>query len=443
MSIKLKIALLNTIFMIIIVLLVLVFMIIISNDLTDLNIKTQLTDVVEYNIEKIKYDKNAFNLEDLDLYKKEVYSYIYSQNGILLSSYKSDVPNIDIELKNKILSIHTVGNDEYYIYDLLVENKVGENIWIRGITLANDESQVVLEVLLIAFITLPFFVIIAGVGCYIISKKALNPIQKIVNTVNLIKNSDDLSKRINLGNRNDEVHSLSCTFDEMFDSLEKAFEKEKQFSSDVSHELRTPTSVILAQCEYALDENTNIEEKQISLEVIQRQSIKMKKLITNLLNLSKIDNGLEKIDIQKNNLSQLILILCEEQACIKEKNIKLKFDIEDNIYVNIDNDLIIRMITNLISNAYKYGVENGNIYIKLKKENNETLLYIKDDGIGIKKENIEKIWNRFYQVDSSRTNNSGSMGLGLAMVQKIIKIHNAKIEVDSEINKGTCFKIIF
>lgn len=443
MSIKLKVAILNTIFMTLIVILVLIFLIVIGNNLIDINIKAQLKDVVEYNAEKIEYENKVLNFKELDLYKKEVYSYIYSEEGILLSSYKSDIPNIDISLINETLSIDTIENTQYYIYDLLLEYEEGDKFWIRGITVADDESQVVSTVFKIAFITLPIIVLIAGIGCYYISKKSFMPIQKIIDTAKLIKQKEDLSFRTNLASKTDEVYTLAKIFDEMIASIENLMEIEKQFSSDVSHELRTPVSVILAQCEYALDENSSIEEKQLSLEVIQRQSIKMKKLITNLLNISKMDNGIEKINKQKINLSELVLIICEEQQLIKQNDIELNFDIQKNIYANVDNDLIIRLITNLINNAYKYGKKYGNIDIKLIKKEEKIYLNIKDNGIGIDKKDLEKIWNRFYQVETSRTNSNGSMGLGLYMVRKIIKLHDAKITVESQIDKGTCFEIIF
>lgn len=442
-SIKLKIAMLNTLLMTLIVSLVLVFMMLISDKLIDLNVKKQLQDVVEYNAEKIVYEDGAIWLDDLELYKKEVYTYVYTQNGNLIKSYKSDVPEINGVLSDKQLSNQTIYSEEYYIYDMYIENDDSEDLWIRGITLATDESQVASTVVRIAFITVPIFILISAIGSYKISKKGFAPIEKIVDTAIKIKHSENLSHRINIEKGSDEIHNLANIFDEMFETIEKAFEIEKQFSSDVSHELRTPTSVILAQCEYALDENISDEEKQKTFEVIKRQGLKMRKLITNLLNLIRLDQGDEKIDIRDTNLSQLVEIVCQEHEMIRTNNISLKYDIEQGIYEKIDKDLMITMISNLISNAYKYGKEDGNIFVRLYKKENGVNIEIEDNGIGIDPNHVDKIWNRFYQVDSSRSNQNGSMGLGLSMVLKIAKVHRAKIELETNLGKGSKFIIIF
>lgn len=439
-SLKLKVALINTLFMIFIVFLVLLYMIIISNQLIDNHIRVQLKDVITDNATKIYYENNLLNLKNVDFYKSEVYTYVYTDNGKLIQSYQSNLPYINNELSDKYLGTITINEDEYYFYDIYVDTINGDAIWIRGITLKDDETQVVTDVLFLSFITLPIFVILAGFGCYIISKKSFEPINKIIETAINIKDSEDLTHRINLNGNNDEIHNLANTFDLMFDTLEHAFEIEKEFTRDASHELRTPISVILSQSEYALNNKLKKEEYLNIFKIINNQGTKMMNLSSNLLTLSKLEKGIYKMNMNQINLSELLEIICEEKCSLDTSKL-LKYNIEKNIFINADTDLIIRCISNIISNAYKYTDECGEINISLESKSDHVIIKVRDNGIGIKSENINKIFNSFFQEDDSRTSENMGIGLGLAMVNKIIKLHDGEIFVDSVKNSGTTFTI--
>lgn len=161
----------------------------------------------------------------------------------------------------------------------------------------------------------------------------------------------DLSKRISIYDNtlaNDEISVLAETFDKMFERLQKSFENERQFTCDASHELRTPTAVIISQCEYLLSKEDN-EEKTASLNVILRQSKKMSKLINELLMLARTDNNKQAIHLENLNLSETMQMVIEEMAVVaNKKNIKFIDDIHDDIYINADQTLIMRMLINLL-----------------------------------------------------------------------------------------------
>ena len=144
------------------------------------------------------------------------------------------------------------------------------------------------------------------------------------------------------------------------------------------------------------------------------------------------------------DLSELATAICSEQAEAWKSTIKLTCDIQDHVHFKGDPLLLGRLMNNLIDNAYQYGKENGNIKVTLKKQSDSLTFIVEDDGIGISKSDQAKIFNRFYQSDSARTaNDRGSMGLGLAMVKKIVMIHGGEINVVSEINKGSRFIVKF
>ena len=167
----------------------------------------------------------------------------------------------------------------------------------------------------------------------------------------------------------------------------------------------------------------------------------MSKLVSQLLTLARMERGKQKLKLEYIDLSELIEMTIETQiSSANTKNIKFITKIAPAIYVNIDEMMIIRVFTNLISNAICYGKRDGTITIELFSENDKIISKISDDGIGIEKDKLDKIWLRFYQVDSSKSGDNS--GLGLSMVKKIIELHNGEIFVESKIGKGTTFTII-
>ena len=241
---------------------------------------------------------------------------------------------------------------------------------------------------------------------------------------------------------------MAETFDQMFNRLQEAFDREAQFTSDVAHELRTPLSAIRMQSEYSLKYlNLNEESKDILKNILEK-SKKMSSLISELLMLARMDKKNQKLNIKNENLNEIIQLVIEvESNYAKEKNIKIIYDEKNDIFADVDRDMLTRVFINLISNAITYGNENGTIKITLDKIENESentdlqnskiKCKIIDDGIGISSEHINKIWNRFYQVDSSRS--SDNSGLGLSIVKWIIEEHKGTIMVESELGKGTIF----
>ena len=240
----------------------------------------------------------------------------------------------------------------------------------------------------------------------------------------------------------DEVSALANTLNEMLDTVENSFIREKQFTADVSHELRTPLTVISSESEYALKYSDTFEEAKDSLKVIERQSKKMKELINQIMELSKLDIKKE-IDKENFDISNTFTQILEDyNGLIKEKGIELNKDIQQDLTFYGNKIMIERVFINILNNAIKFTKNKIDVFFYL--ENDKLILKIKDNGIGISKENIEKVWNRFFQVESSRNKdeNKGS-GLGLSMVKKILELHSAKAEIKSELNKSTEFIITF
>lgn len=204
------------------------------------------------------------------------------------------------------------------------------------------------------------------------------------------------------------------------DRLERSFEAERQFTSDASHELRTPVAVILA----GLDHGQPTEEDyRQSVDVIRRQGQQMSRLIGQLLHITRLEQGTQKLQLETADLSQLVEVLCEEQAHLAPEGTTLAVHTQPDLLVNGDVTRLSRLLTNLISNAYRYGKPNGHVWVDLRREGQWAVLSVRDDGSGIAPEDRERIFQRFYQVDAAR-GKDGS-GLGLSMVQQAARLSTA------------------
>lgn len=163
----------------------------------------------------------------------------------------------------------------------------------------------------------------------------------------------------------------------------------------------------------------------------------MSVLVAELLQMTRLDQGTERANFTETDLSELVAAVCGERD---REQISLHLEIEEGITAKVDVSLFSRLLENLITNAVKYGRENGNIWVRMKKENGEIFLSVKDDGIGIPEEQQEKIWQRFYQADPSRSGDSG-IGLGLSMVKKIAELHGGAMELESIPGQGSTFTL--
>ncbi len=389
-------------------------------------------EIILYN-DELEIDK------DLDVLNNNVHISIFDEDkNFIYGDFPLNFKFEDSFSDNGKVKVIKRGNRKWYIYEARKNyNKYGD-IWIRGVLSASEAEKAIELIVLISLVSFPFIIFFIAVIGYVVTRNAFRPIEKIRIAAEKINEGNDLSQRINIGKGYDEIHTLAETFDTMFDRLQTSFENEVQFTSDVSHELRTPISVIISQSEHGLEHMDSREKVERSFKVILQESRKMSRLISQLLTLSRMDRGHQKLNIEKVNISELAEIIIENQKAESEKrNIEIISEIEKNIYVDGDELMLMRLFINLISNAISYNKEGGHVKVELSRKGKRIIGKISDNGIGISQENINKIWSRFFQVDPSRT--SDSSGLGLSMVKWIVEAHNGTISVISELGKGTLF----
>lgn len=221
------------------------------------------------------------------------------------------------------------------------------------------------------------------------------------------------------------------------------------FIANMSHELRTPLNIItsasmLLEMKSQKEETVSSEYILDKLSHINQSSNRLRRLINNLIDISKFDSGFFECNCKNENIVYVVEDIVHEVVdYAKEKNIELIFDTEEEEIISfIDKEKIERVILNLLSNAIKFTNENGKIEVYMKSDDNFIYITIKDNGIGISKEKIDHIFQRFYQVDNLLSRGSEGSGIGLCIVDEIIRMHGGKINIESEINKGTTFEIV-
>ena len=219
--------------------------------------------------------------------------------------------------------------------------------------------------------------------------------------------------------------------------VEETFEKQKRFIADASHELKTPLTVIDASCDAYFNDK---QDKWINN--IKSESTRMGKLVKDLLDLAKLENSKE-LELKKENLSNILeSTILTFESLFYEKNIKLEYDIEKNIYFNCNQDLIKELFGILIDNAINHTKENNKVIVNLVTNNKEIILKVKNEGSRIAKEDEEKIFERFYRKDESRNRNNNRYGLGLSIAKNIVEKHKGIISATTKDNY-TIFKIVW
>lgn len=200
-----------------------------------------------------------------------------------------------------------------------------------------------------------------------------------------------------------EMRRLSAAFDRMFARLEKAFDTERQFTSDASHELRTPITVILAECDRAKRKAYTRDDFLESVGVIEQQSEHMSQLVQALLGLTRMEHGTDKYPIKRMDLSALVCSCCEECPPPPGSDAEVELDIQPDIQAACNAGLMSRVVVNLLQNAYKYGGEQVRVRVSLHENaDGKAVLRVADDGPGIAPEDQDKVWQRFWQADPSR-----------------------------------------
>ena len=316
-----------------------------------------------------------------------------------------------------------IGEGESKIHVQIIDKLSGETVY-AGIFVF---TLLALEIL---------FIIIIIITGYLASKRLLKPIYVMTETVKNVT-INQLDARLDVRGSQNEFRDLAKTFNSMLDRLQSSYEVQNRFVSDASHELRTPISVIQGYANlldrWGKDDRTVLEE---SIAAIKTEAEDMKNLIEKLLFLARGDKDTQKIEKTDFNTKELLDEIIKETKLIDDKHEVVSVRNEGMI-LNADRSLLKEVIRIFVDNSVKFTPEGGKIELQCYSRDNITFFTVEDSGMGISKEDLPNIFDRFYRADKSRTKNTGGTGLGMAIAKWIVLKHGGDIKVQSEINVGT------
>ncbi len=284
-------------------------------------------------------------------------------------------------------------------------------------------------------------VCVAVIVGFLVSRMLTNPIRRITSTAKQIRDGDWSARTGMRGD--DEIDRLGETFDEMATSLERDLQHEKRITSDVAHELRTPLMGMLATVE-AMQDGV-MEPNEENLETVASETRRLARLVKQMLDLSRMESRATPL-----NLEQIDLVPFVQQIVSGQQQLfcdhELRLDFVDGTQgrpcaVEADPDMITQAIVNIMSNAMRYTPEGGRVVVTVAAERKGATISVADTGIGIAKEDLSRIFSRFWRADASRAREAGGLGVGLSLTKQIVERHQGYISVESELEKGTTFTI--
>lgn len=322
--------------------------------------------------------------------------------------------------------------------------KVGQvRLWVLGsdalLTKADTAfREKTIDAMLLAAVIAVAISLMIG---FFVSRMLTNPIRRITGTAKQIRDGD-LSARTGLRG-DDEIDQLGETFDEMATSLEKDMKHEKRLTSDVAHELRTPLMAMLATVEAMQDGVYPTDNEH--LETVASETRRLARLVQQMLDLSRMENHTAPMNLEPVDVVELVRgIVGAQEPLFDQRELRLRFADETQgkaPLLELDPDMITQAVINLMSNAMRYTPEGGWVVVSVVLDRKHVMISVSDTGIGIAKEDLSRIFGRFWRADASRAREAGGLGVGLAVTKQIIERHHGFISVESELEKGTTFTI--
>ena len=328
-------------------------------------------------------------------------------------------------------------NDSEEIYISIPEDKWDEFANDFSVQVYNNKEDYRKNSLIISAL----LAILGGVATYFISGHALKPLREFSDKIEEVQVQNLADSRIE-ESKIKELNQLSVSYNKMLERLQDAFEVQRQFTANAAHELRTPLSLMQVQLDlYHSTQHPGSDADTLQMiKMVTEQNDRLSKMVKTLLDMSELQTVGRDEQIIMDDLVDEVLEDLEPLA--QEKNIKLIGKCKDITMVGSDI-LIYRLVYNLVENAIKYNHSGGQVTVTAYKEQKHIYLSVADTGSGIPKELRERVFEPFFRVDKSRSRKLGGVGLGLALVHEIVRVHDGSITVKSNPSGGTILEVIF
>ena len=329
------------------------------------------------------------------------------------------------------------GNDSEEIYISIPEDKWDEFANDFSVQVYNNKEDYRKNSLIISAL----LAILGGVATYFISGHALKPLREFSDKIEEVQIQNLADSRIE-ESKIKELNQLSVSYNKMLERLQDAFEVQRQFTANAAHELRTPLSLMQVQLDlYHSTQHPGSDADTLQMiKMLTEQNDRLSKMVKTLLDMSELQTVGRDEQIIMDDLVDEVLEDLEPLA--QEKNIKLIRKCKDIMMVGSDI-LIYRLVYNLVENAIKYNHSGGQVTVTAYQKEKHVYLSVEDTGNGIPEELRERVFDPFFRVDKSRSRELGGVGLGLALVHEIVRVHDGSITVKSSPSGGTIFDVIF
>jgi two-component system, OmpR family, sensor kinase len=342
---------------------------------------------------------------------------------------------------------HSLGSAPLRIvtFPVLENNHISKIVQVASSL--EDVEDALNTLFLILIIAVPLALMIASLGGQFLANKALRPVDHITQTARVIT-SQNLNQRIRPLKVKDELSRLIDTFNDMISRLDQSFRQIKQFTADASHELKTPLTILKGEVEVTLRKERAPADYEQTLKSNLEEINRMSQIVEDLLLLSKADIGEVRLNPEDILVSEVLNeVVIQMKILAHSKKIEIDTFQDDDIYISGDLLRVRELFLNLIENGIKYSEEGGAIRVTLRKvsqpngeaERAFAEIVVSDNGMGIAREDQERIFDRFYRVDKARSRDQGGSGLGLSICKWIAEAHQGEIKVESEVGKGSSF----
>ena len=370
---------------------------------------------------------------------------VWSAGGeaIYRSSASAALPPVAIAAATATPRYESVTTEESRWRTLTGTSSVGGRAVVLRVSRSEDRLRAQLrEILVVLVLGLPLVVALAGIGGYVLARRALTPIDHLASEARRIT-AERLHERLSVPNHHDEIGRLAAVINDTFARLESSFEQLRRFTADASHELRTPLSVIRGIGEIGLHETRTPAEYKEAMGSMLEEVDRLTTLVDTLLRLSHGDAGTVRLSRESVDVGQLARDVVSSLGILaEERNQRLRIEVADSISVTADRLVLREAITNIVDNAIKYSPRRSAIEIRVHGDGDRAMVDVADEGSGIAAEHRERIFDRFFRLDEGRSRDSGGTGLGLAIARWAVEANGGHISVDSGPNGGSIFRIV-
>jgi len=339
-------------------------------------------------------------------------------------------------------TVLSTGDQEVRLYSRTLTS-AGKPVVVIQVGESLATLHTLLHQLVAALLVVGFLVLAAcAAGSYWLAGRSFAPMKRLAETARKIQ-AGDLHQRVPVPPVRDEMQYLAVTLNEMLDSLDESFSRQRRFVADASHELRTPVAVIRNKAEVALLRSRSQDEYCTALHSIHAETVRLSYLISDLLALARGDEGQARFEREAVRLDTFVeAVTANAQGLAEERGITLSMQVPQPVTLIGDEARLIQVLLNLLDNAIRYTNPGGHVHMSLRTSGAAAQLVVRDTGIGIAPEHLPHIFERFYRADPARRRTGGSSsGLGLSIVEWVVHAHGGAVAVESRVGRGSSFTV--